>query len=64
MGVAFLRNEVGVALDIALRLLERGLRAVDDGLDALHVGLDLAAIEREQQVAFLRRGHRRGNEPL
>src|SRR4029078_11719773 len=45
-------DEVGVALDVALRLLERSLRAVDHGLDALHVGFDLAAIEREKLIAF------------
>ena len=49
-------NEIGVALDIPLCLLKRGLRAVDNGLDALHVGLDLPAIQREQQVALLHRG--------
>ena len=52
IGVAFLADEIGVALDVALRLLERGLRAVDHGLDALHVGFDLAAIEREKLIAF------------
>jgi hypothetical protein len=48
-------GEIRVALDVALRLLKRGLRAIDDGLHPLHVGFDLPAIEREQQVTFLHR---------
>ncbi len=61
IGVALRADEIGVALDVALRLLERGLRAVDHRLDALHVGFDLPAIEREQQVALFDTGRRRGN---
>ena len=35
VGVAFLGDEVGIARDVALRLLELGLRAGDGSLDAL-----------------------------
>ena len=54
IGVAFLADKVGVALDVALAPARTcASRAVDHGLDALHVGLDRAAVEREQHVALL-----------
>ena len=51
-----LGDQFGVALDVALGLLELRLGAGDHRLDALDLRLDRAAVEREQHVALLDHG--------
>ncbi len=56
-------HELGVARDVAQRLLELRLGAGDHRLDALDLRLDLSAVEGEQEVALADHGAVRGNAP-
>ena len=51
-GGGVLGDQLGVALHVALGLLQLRLRAGDHRFDALDLGLDLPAVEREQQIAL------------
>ena len=53
MGGGVLGDQIGVARDVALGLLELRLGAGDHAFGVLDLGVDRAAVEREQKVALL-----------
>ena len=53
LGGGALGKKLGIARDVAFRLLQIGLGAGELAFDLLHLGFDSAAVEREQQVTLV-----------